>query len=234
VCSLRGTHIGRKLSERVCDNSVARFDVTRILEMSNAPRTVSERCSCLVAVRDDERTERRQPDRMGSQGSGDLASRRFGGHQTCESVLLHTRRSCYHHRLLVVDALDSCDDAATVSTCRARRCHGRRRLTVGRGCASLHVPRTVMRLVVSGRGCGSIGPACRCHVRGHGRVMVLLLSRRLVLVSAAVNVCLPVGRSWSFKRDVNLHRRRLMYAACRLAVVAPTRAHAPQCDVEDA
>jgi hypothetical protein len=58
VCRLRGEHVGRKLSERVFDSSFARFDVTRILESTNDPRYGSERCSCFVAIRDDERTER--------------------------------------------------------------------------------------------------------------------------------------------------------------------------------
>jgi hypothetical protein len=47
------------------------------------------------------------------EGSGDLASRRFGCHQTCESALLHMRRSCYHYRLLVVDASGTCDGACS-------------------------------------------------------------------------------------------------------------------------
>ena len=58
VCRLRGTHVKRKLSERVCDSSVARFDVTRILESTNESRSASEQCSRLVDVRDYERTER--------------------------------------------------------------------------------------------------------------------------------------------------------------------------------
>ena len=45
------------------------------------------------------------------EGSGELQSRRFGCHQTCESVLLVTPRYRHHHRLLVVDALDTCDGA---------------------------------------------------------------------------------------------------------------------------
>ena len=99
------------------------------------------------------------------------------------------------------------------------------RLSVGRGCVSLLVHRAVMRLVVSGRGWGCVGPAYNCRVRRRVRMMVLLLSRRLLLVTAAVNACLSVGRRWSLKRAVNKHARRLMYAACRLAVVALTRAH---------
>ena len=47
-------------------------------------------------------------------------------HQTCWNVLLHTRRYRYDHRLLVVDALGSCDGGATVSTCRTRRCLSQR------------------------------------------------------------------------------------------------------------
>ena len=43
-------------------------------------------------------------------------------------------------------------------------------------------------LVVGGRGCGFLGPVCSCRVRRRVCVMVLLLSRRLVLVSAAVGV----------------------------------------------
>ena len=57
VCRLRGEHVGRQLSEGVCESSVAKSDVTRILELSNAPRYGSEQCSCLVDLRDDERTE---------------------------------------------------------------------------------------------------------------------------------------------------------------------------------
>jgi hypothetical protein len=68
------------------------------------------------------------------------------------------------------------------------------RLSVGRGCASLLEHRAVAWLVVSERGCSYVGPACSCHVRGHVSVMVLLLSRRLVLVTAAVNISLAVGR----------------------------------------
>ena len=83
----RGTHVKRKLSEGVCDSSVAKSDVPRILESTNKPRSVSEQCSCLVAVRDEQRTERQQPDTKGSEGRGELPSRRFGCHQTCESVL---------------------------------------------------------------------------------------------------------------------------------------------------
>ena len=99
------------------------------------------------------------------------------------------------------------------------------RLSVGRGCASLIAHHAVMRLEVSERGCGCVGPACNCHVRRTVRVMELLLSRRVSHVTAAVNVCLSVGRCWSFKRSVKPHPQRLMYAACRLAVVAPTRVH---------
>ena len=97
-----------------------------MLELTNERRSVSEQCSSLVDVRDNERTERRQPDPKGMEGSGDLVSRRFDRHQTCESVLMNTLRYRHHHRLLVVDALDTCDGAATVSTCSARRCFSRR------------------------------------------------------------------------------------------------------------
>ena len=68
------------------------------------------------------------------------------------------------------------------------------RLSVGRGCGSLVARRAVMRLVVSGRGCGCVGPAYSCHVQCRLCTMVLLLSRRLLLVIATVNVCLSVGR----------------------------------------
>jgi hypothetical protein len=78
----RGTHVGHQLSDRVCDSSFARFDVTRMLESTNKPRSGCEQYSCLVAVRDDERTERRQPDRKGSEDGGQLQSRRFGCHET--------------------------------------------------------------------------------------------------------------------------------------------------------
>ena len=112
VRCLRGTHVGGKLSERVCDSSFARFDVTRILESTNKSRSGSEQCSRLVDVRHDQRTERRQADREGSEDGGDLVSRRFGSHQTCESVLLSTLRYRHHNRLFVVDALDPCDGAS--------------------------------------------------------------------------------------------------------------------------
>jgi hypothetical protein len=104
VCRLRGTHVGRQLSERAHDSKFAKSDVTLIFELTNDPRYRSEQCRCLVAVRDDQRTERRQPDRKSSEGSGELASRRFSSHQTCESAVLETRRYRHHHRLLVVDA----------------------------------------------------------------------------------------------------------------------------------
>ena len=99
------------------------------------------------------------------------------------------------------------------------------RLTVSRGCASLFAHRAVVRLVVRGCGFGRVGPACSFRVRRRVSVMVLLLSQRRLLVTAAVNVCLSVGRWRSFTRDVNMHHRRLMHAACRLAVVAPIRAN---------
>jgi hypothetical protein len=75
VCSLRRAHVDRKLSEGAHDSSVAKCDVTRILESTNEVRSASEQCSCHVAVRDDERAERRQPDREGGEDSGELASR---------------------------------------------------------------------------------------------------------------------------------------------------------------
>ena len=68
------------------------------------------------------------------------------------------------------------------------------RLSIGRGCGSLVARRAVMRLAVSGRGCGCVSPAFSCHIWRRVSVMVLLLSRRLVLVTAAVTVCLSVGR----------------------------------------
>ena len=59
VCRLRGIHVGRQLSEgEYAIAGVARFDVARILESTDEPRSGSEQCSCLVAVRDDERTKR--------------------------------------------------------------------------------------------------------------------------------------------------------------------------------
>ena len=67
-------------------------------------------------------------------------------------------------------------------------------LSVGRGCASLLVERAVMRLVLDGRGCGCVGSTCSCRVRRYVRVMKLLLYRRLLLVTAAVSVCLSPGR----------------------------------------
>jgi hypothetical protein len=47
----------------------------------------------------------------GSEGRGELASRRFSCRQACESALLNTVRYRHHHRLLVVDALGPCDGA---------------------------------------------------------------------------------------------------------------------------
>ena len=77
--------------------------------------------------------------------------------------------------------------ALGVDTVDVRQC-------VGRGCVSLFLHRAVMPLEVVGRGCGCIGPSCSCRVWRRVRAMVLLLSRRLILVTAAVNVCLSVGR----------------------------------------
>ena len=68
------------------------------------------------------------------------------------------------------------------------------RLSVARGCASFPVQRAVMRLVVRARGCVCVGTACSGRVRRWVCVMVLLLSRRLVSFSAAINGCLSVGR----------------------------------------
>ena len=68
------------------------------------------------------------------------------------------------------------------------------RLSVGRGCASWLAHRAVMRLVVCGCECGYVGSACSCCVRRRVCVVVPLPSRRLVLLTAAVNVCSPVGR----------------------------------------
>ena len=68
------------------------------------------------------------------------------------------------------------------------------RLSVGRGCVSLLVHSAVMRLVVSGRRCDCVRPVCSCRMRRRVLAMVLLMSRRLVLVAATVNVCLSVGR----------------------------------------
>ena len=195
ACCLRGTHIGCQLSERVRDSSFARFDVTRNLELTNDPRSGSKQWSCLVAVRDDERTARRQPDRKGVVGSGKLLSRRFGCHQTFESALLETLRYRHHHRLLVVDTLDPCDGACScldVSRVTSRQVDIR--LSVGRRCASLLDHRAVMRLVVDGRGCGCGSPACSSRVQRLVRVMVLLLSRRLSLVTTTVTACPSVGR----------------------------------------
>ena len=145
VCRLRGIHVGRKLSERVSDSSVAKSDITLILESTNESRSGCEQCCCLVAVRDDERTERRQPDRKGSWGRGELPSRRFGGHQTCESALLKTLRYRHHFRLLAVDALDPYDGACyCLDVSRLTLPHVGVRLTVGRGCASLLADCAVM------------------------------------------------------------------------------------------
>jgi hypothetical protein len=68
------------------------------------------------------------------------------------------------------------------------------RLSVGRGCVSLLDHRTVMRLEVGGREHGCVSPSYSCRARRQVRVMVLLLSRRVLHVTAAVNVCLSVGR----------------------------------------
>jgi hypothetical protein len=97
------------------------------------------------------------------------------------------------------------------------------RLYVGGGCPSLLAHRAVTQMVVYGRGCNCVGSACSYDIWRRVHVMVLLVSRRLLLITAAVNVCLSVGRCWPFKRAVHVHPRKLMYAACRLAVVTPTR-----------
>ena len=68
------------------------------------------------------------------------------------------------------------------------------RVSVGRGCVSWLALRALLRLVVSRRGFGCVGRACSCRVRRRVSVIVLLLSRRLLFVTAAVNVCLSVGR----------------------------------------
>ena len=49
--------------------------------------------------------------RKWSEGRGELQSRRFGRHQTCESALLNTLWYFHHLRRLVVDALDPYDGA---------------------------------------------------------------------------------------------------------------------------
>jgi hypothetical protein len=143
----RHAHVGCKLSEGSHDSSVAKSDVTRILESTNESRSTSEQCSFLVAVRDDERTEIRQSVRKWIVDSGDLANRRLDCHQTRESVLLNTLRYRHHHKLLVVDMLDPCVGATSVSTYRARRCLSRRS----------SVRRPLMRLLAR--------PPC-CHAAG--------------------------------------------------------------------
>jgi hypothetical protein len=45
VCRLRQAHVGRKLCEGANESSVAKSDVTRILELTNDPRSGSEQCS---------------------------------------------------------------------------------------------------------------------------------------------------------------------------------------------
>jgi hypothetical protein len=168
-----------------------------MLELTNERRSVSEQCSCLVAVRDDGRTERRQPVRKWSVDNGNLASRRFGCHQTCESVLMNTRR------WTVVSPLQA-TRSRRVGSMRWSLLLSRRvahdvasvdvRLSARRGCASSLDHRPVTRLVVRGHGCDCIGPACSCGACRQVSVMVLLLSRRLTLVTAAVTACLSVGR----------------------------------------
>jgi hypothetical protein len=113
----------------------------------NESRSGCEQCSCLVAVRDDERTERRQSDHMGSEDSGDLASRRFGRYQTCESVVMNTLRYRHHFRLLVVDALDSCDGA----------CY-----CLDVPCSTLPQSTFVCRSVVDASPCSSTVLSCGC------------------------------------------------------------------------
>ena len=88
------------------------------------------------------------------------------------------------------------------------------RLSVGRGCVSLVADRTVMRLVVSRRGCSCVSPACSCRVRRWGCVMVLLLSRRLVFVSAAINGCPSVGQACRQPAPPTAHARCLS-TSCR-------------------
>ena len=169
--------------------------------------------------------ERRQPDRTGSEGSGELLSRRFGCRETCESVLLNTLRYRHNHRLLVVDALDPCDGAAPVSTCRARRCLSRRS----------SVRRSWMGLLARPSYCHAAGSQWTWVRLCRSSVQLSRPATRRCDGAASVSTCLArhcrgqrlsvVRRLWSFKSTVSLHPRRLMYAACRLAVVAPTRLH---------
>jgi hypothetical protein len=123
-----------------------------------------------------------------------LASRRLGGHQTCESVVLHTWRYRHHYRQLVVHALDPCDGPAPFLTCRARRCLSRRSSVRRSWMRLLGRPRAAMRLLVTGRRCGCVSPACSCRVRRRVRVMVLLLSRHFV-IDTVVGQRLSVRRS---------------------------------------
>jgi hypothetical protein len=82
---------------------------------SSSRRTSRDPAANSVAVSSPNETTRRRRGNSqierGSEDSGDLVTRRFGCHQTCESALLHTRRYRHHHRLLVVDALDPCGGA---------------------------------------------------------------------------------------------------------------------------
>ena len=118
-------HMSDASSAREC--AIAASPGSTSQESSSDERAeIRQRAVQLTRRRDDERTERREPDRKGDEDIGELQSRRFGYHQTCESVLLNTRRCRHHHRRHAVDAVGPRDGAASVSPCRARRCLIRR------------------------------------------------------------------------------------------------------------
>jgi hypothetical protein len=70
-----------------------------------------------------------------------------------------------------------------------------------------------MRLVVCGRGCSCVGPACSCCVRRRGSVMELLLSRRLVLGTTRGHR-LSVRRSLMVVQACRQHAPPTTHARC--------------------
>ena len=165
-----------------------------------------------------------------------MASRRFGCHQTrqvrvccwtCGGVVTTSGYSSSTRwiRAMVL---------ATVSTCRARRCLSRRS----------SVRRSWMRLVAR--------PPC-CHEAGGLWTWMRLCRSSVQLPCPAPGQCYGIapvstslarhhsGQRLSVRRPLMVAQacrqhapRRLMYAACRLAVIALTRAHRPQCHVDAA
>ena len=159
--------------------SSARERTTTASPGSTSPESWSRRtsrdppASSAAASSPYETTRGREDDSQsgrGSERSGDLASRRFGCHQTFESVLLNTLQYRHRHRLLVVDAFGPCDSAATVSLRRTRRYLSRRS----------SVRRSWMRLLAR--------TPC-CHVAGGRWTWMQLCRSSVQLLRAALSPC---------------------------------------------